>query len=253
MKIHEYMKNPAGKGAVIPGKDMFIQNFDYRFQVLSKDKDFELNIYTQGQDVFYHILVPSESPYRENKYDVIIKFKPSGLGNKIDGSYKQYDIEFFSNSPAFAYTYAYVAKLNGLLIMDLADKYDEKILTYPPTSRNPGLLFNYEKSIYFACKFLLSDSQFLLKSYVKSHSKKLTKKILKEIKTLSKVEEEYKKENKMKEERELRELKKNMEKKEPVKSIGKKETKTSVNKVKKITPNKKKANNITPIKKKKKL
>ena len=247
------MKNPAGKGAVIPGKDMFIQNFDYRFQVLSKDKDFELNIYTQGQDVFYHILVPSESPYRENKYDVIIKFKPSGLGNKIDGSYKQYDIEFFSNSPAFAYTYAYVAKLNGLLIMDLADKYDEKILTYPPTSRNPGLLFNYEKSIYFACQFLLSDSQFLLKSYVKSHSKKLTKKILKEIKTLSKVEEEYKKENKMKEERELRELKKNMEKKEPVKSIGKKETKTSVNKVKKITPNKKKANNITPIKKKKKL
>jgi hypothetical protein len=241
------MKNPAGKGAVIPGKDMFIQNFDYRFQVLSKDKDFELNIYTQGQDVFYHILVPSENPYRENKYDVIIKFKPSGLGNKIDGSYKQYDIEFFSNSPAFAYTYAYVAKLNGLLIMDLADKYDEKILTYPPTSRNPGLLFNYEKSIYFACKFLLSDSQFLLKSYVKSHSKKLTKKILKEIKTLSKVEEEYKKENKMKEERELRELKKNMEKKEPVKSIGKKETKTSVNKVKKITPNKKKANNITPI------
>ena len=72
MKIHEYMKNPAGKGAVIPGKDMFIQNFDYRFQVLSKDKEFELNIYTQGQDVFYHILVPSESPYRENKYDVIL-------------------------------------------------------------------------------------------------------------------------------------------------------------------------------------
>ena len=33
------MKNPAGKGAVIPGKDMFIQNFDYRYQVLSKEKE----------------------------------------------------------------------------------------------------------------------------------------------------------------------------------------------------------------------
>ena len=253
MKIQEYMKNPAGKGAVIPGKDMFIQNFDYRYQVLSKEKEFELNIYTQGNEVFYHILVPSEGKYRENKYDVIIKFKPEGIGDKIDGSYKQYNIEFFSNSPAFAYTYAYVAKLNGLLVMELANKFDEKILNYPPTSRNPGLLFNYEKSLYFACKYLLSDSQLLLKSYVKTHSKKLTKKILKEIKTLSQVEEEYKRENNMKEERELKELKKHMEKKEPVKSIGKKETKSSVNKVKKITPNKKKANSITPIKKKKKL
>ena len=79
--------------------------------------------------------------------------------------------------------------------MELANKFDEKILNYPPTSRNPGLLFNYEKSLYFACKFLLSNNQLLLKSYVKTHSKKLTKKILKEIKTLSQVEEEYKREN----------------------------------------------------------
>ena len=74
-------------------------------------------------------------------------------------------------------------------------------------------------------------------------------KAITEIKTLSQVEEEYKRESNMKEERELKELKKHMEKKEPVKSIGKKETKSSVNKVKKITPNKKKANNITPKKK----
>lgn len=247
------MKNPAGKGAVIPGKDMFIQNFDYRYQVLSKEKEFEMNIYTQGENVFYHILVPSEGEYRENKYDVIIKFKPEGLGSKLDKSYKQYNIEFFSNSPAFAYTYAYVAKLNELLINELYGKYDEKILNYPPTSRNPGLLFNYEKSIYFACKFILSDNQYLLKSYVKSHGTKLTKKIIKEIKTLSQVEEEYQRESKMKDERKSEELKKNVEREDPVKSIGKKETKSNVNKVKKITPNKKKANNITPIKKKKKL
>ena len=33
MKIHEYMKNPAGKGAVIPGKNIFIESHDYRYQV----------------------------------------------------------------------------------------------------------------------------------------------------------------------------------------------------------------------------
>lgn len=253
MKIQEYMKNPAGKGAVLPGRDIFIQNYDYRYQVLSKEKDFEMNIYTQDNCVYYHILVPSEGEYRENNYDVVIKFKPSGMGNKLDGSYKQYELEFFSNSPAFAYTYAYVAKLNGYLIQELMNKYDEKILTYPPTSRNPGLMFNFEKSIYFACKYLLSDNQFLLKSYVKSHSKKLTKNILKEIRTVSKIEEEYKSEKNKKEERELKELKKNMENKSGVKSINKKEVQTNINVIKKKVATKKKTNTITPIKKKKKL
>ena len=253
MKIQEYMKNPSGKGAVLPGRDIFIQNYDYRYQVLSKEKEFKMNIYTHDKFVFYHVIIPSEGEYRENTYDVVIKFKPDRLSNKLDGSYKQYEIEFFSNSPAFAYTYAYVAKLNGYLVQELMDKYDEKLLSYPPTSRNPGMLFNFEKSIYFACKYILSNNQFLLKSYVKSHSKKLTKKVLKEIRTLSKIEEEYKSEKNKKEERELKELKKNMENKSSIKSVNKKEVQTNINVIKKKTSTKKKSNTITPIKKKKKL
>lgn len=252
MKIHEYMKNPAGKGAVIPGKNIFIESHDYRYQVLSKDNDIEMRIYTKDDFVFYHILLPSESKYRENTYDVIIKFKPTEQSNLNDKSYKQYQIEFFSNSPAFAYTYAYVAKLNGYLIPELMDKYDEKILTYPPVSRNPGLLFNFEKSIYFACKFILSDNQYLLKSYVKSHSTKLTKNILNSIRTVSKTEEEYHREQKKKKERKAEEIKNKLHKEFKIKPINNEtQNKSSVNIIGKKKPNKKKSKTITPIKKKK--
>jgi hypothetical protein len=147
---------------------MFIQNFDYRFQVLSKDKDFELNIYTQGQDVFYHILVPSESPYRENKYDVIIKFKPSGLGNKIDGSYKQYDIEFFSNSPAFTFRYAYVYNKHDRIPEELLYKYSKVTLNTPPTKTNPNQFVGFDSSTFYALTYLIENPMLLYRKGISS-------------------------------------------------------------------------------------
>ena len=116
MKLHEYLKNPTGKGAIIPGKDLILTNYDYRFQVLNKKKLIELNIYTNDDVVYYHMLIPTENNNRENAYDVVIKFKPVDQSSLLDKSYRQYDVEFFSNCPSFTYTYAYVAKSNGYLI-----------------------------------------------------------------------------------------------------------------------------------------
>lgn len=201
MKLDEFLKNPLGKGAIMPGRDLMVDNLNYRLQSLMKRKELKINIYTSGNDVFYHFLIPTESDYKENDYDVIIKFKPVEKSNMIDKSYKQYGIEFFSNCPSFTYGYAYVANLNGYLINEFADKYEDKVLKYPPVSRNPGLVFGYEKSIYFACKYLSDNKHILIKSYVESNSKPLSKQILKEIRHMNLIEEQIKREEKKKKEK----------------------------------------------------
>lgn len=192
MNIREYMKNPAGKGAVIPGKEALLEIFNRRYRTLNKTKPIDFIIYVDREIIYYHVIITTEADDRNNTYDVILKFSPTSHADINDRSVKNYDIKFFSNCPSFTYTYAYVAKLNGILVEELADKYSTTVLKNPPVSRNPGLIFNYEKSTYFACKFLLETGDFLSKSYIKTHGKKFTKNIFKHIRTDSVIEEEIK-------------------------------------------------------------
>lgn len=251
LKIKEFLNNPLGKGATIPGRNIILTNLDYRLQILQKNKKIDLNIYTQDDMVYYHCKIPTESVDRNNYYDVIIKFKPTSEAHLIDKSYKQYDVEFFSNCPSFTYTYAYVAKLNGYLIPEFENKYEEITLKFPPVSRNPGLTFGYEKSIYFACKFLLEDKQRLLKSYVKTYGKPLTQNIFKEIKTTLLVEEEIKREKSKKKENKFIDKKTKKTAEKAIQNFNKQQSKSNVNTIKKTTPIKNKNNKIKPIKKKK--
>lgn len=191
MKIDDYIRNPVGKGAIIPGKEQILMALDYRLQVIQKYNEIVMKIYKNGEDVFYHVLIPSENKDREMNYDVIIKFKKTDKSDKFDQSYRQHEIEFFSNCPSFTYGYAYVAHINGNLVKEFIDKYDPKVLKYPPVSKNPGLVFGYEKSIYFACKCILADKRVLLKSYVDSYAMPLTPEIIKSIRHMNRIEEEY--------------------------------------------------------------
>lgn len=197
MKIDEFLKNPMGKGAIIPGRDSLLQVLDYRLELMHKNKEVVMNIYTKDNDVYYHFLIPTESNEKENTYDVIIKFVQTEKSDKFDDSYRRYQIKFFSNCPSFTYGYAYVANLNGYLIEEFANRYNSKVLKYPPVSKNPGLVFGYEKSIYFACRSIINDKHVLLKSYVKSYGKPLTKEVLKSIRHMNVIEEEIARANKV--------------------------------------------------------
>ena len=159
MKIDEFLKNPLGKGAIIPGREDLLRGLDYRLQVMQKHKTIEMNIYTLKKDVYYHLIIPTENKDRENSYDIVIKFKRTEKSDDADQTYRQYQIEFFSNCPSFTYGYAYVANINGYLIKEFANKYEPQVLKYPPVSKNPGLTFGYEKSIYFACKYIMEDKR----------------------------------------------------------------------------------------------
>lgn len=257
MKIDEFLKNPMGKGAVIPGKDQLLMVLDYRLKLLKEKQNISMKIYTTEKDVYYHVMIPSENVDRDVTYDVIIKFKQTEKNEKFDQSYRQYQIEFFSNCPSFTYGYAYVANLNGYLIKELSDKYEEVVLTRPPVSKNPGLIFSYEKSIYFACKYIMEDKQVLQKSYVKTYGEKLTKNILKEIKHMNIIEEEYKRADKvMREKRKAEKLKLDKKTKKLKddyleKRQNKNPSSGGVNTIKKTKAKKTGANKITPIRKKK--
>lgn len=257
MKIDEFMKNPMGKGAVIPGKDQLLMVLDYRLKLLKEKKGIQIKIYEGEKDVYYHVFIPSENEYRDVTYDVIIKFKQTEKNEKFDQSYRQYQIEFFSNCPSFTYGYAYVANLNGYLIKELANKYESVVLERPPVSKNPGLIFTYEKSIYFACKYIMENKHMLLKSYVKTYSEKLTKNTFKEIKHMNLIEEEYKRADKIAREKK-REAKLRLDKKTKKlrdeylekRENNKQPSSGGVNTVKKTKAKKPVNNKITPIKKK---
>ena len=47
MKIDEFLKNPMGKGAIIPGRDSLLQVLDYRLELMHKNKEVVMNIYTK--------------------------------------------------------------------------------------------------------------------------------------------------------------------------------------------------------------
>jgi hypothetical protein len=255
MKIDEFLKNPQGKGAIIPGKEQLLMSLDYRLSLIEKNKKIEMTIYTDKSDVYYHFLIPSENKDRDICYDVIIKFKQTEDADSYDQTYKQYQIEFFSNCPSFTYGYAYVANINGYLIKELAGKYDEAVLKYPPVSKNPGLLFGYEKSIYFACRYIMNNKKILLKSYVESHGTKLTAAVLKSIRHMNKIEEEYKRADKImrREKRDKQIGTDDKTKKRKADIITKIENgdKQGVNTVKKTTAKKPGNGKIKPMKKKK--
>lgn len=228
MNIREYMKNPAGKGAVIPGKEALLEIFNRRYITMNKTKPITFDIYTDKEIVYYHIKLTTEADNRDNTYDVVLKFSPTSQADVNDKSIRNYELRFFSNCPSFTYTYAYVAKINDILVEELSDKYEDTVLKNPPVSRNPGLIFNYEKSTYYACKFLTESSEYLNKSYIKSHSSKMTKNILKEIRTDSVIEEEImrskrkaKEDKRKKKDEEINQALNNRNKKQnPVKKSG---------------------------------
>jgi hypothetical protein len=254
MKIDEFLKNPLGKGAIIPGREDLLRGLDYRLQVMQKHKTIEMNIYTLKKDVYYHLIIPTENKDRENSYDIVIKFKRTEKSDDADQTYRQYQIEFFSNCPSFTYGYAYVANINGYLIKEFADKYEPQVLKYPPVSKNPGLTFGYEKSIYFACKYIMEDKRVLLKTYVDSYAKPLTPEIIASIRHMNVIEEEYKKADKV-----MRDYKRKNKVKADEKTRKRRDELVSqyqngvkqVSNVKKIKANKPGPKKIQPIKKKK--
>lgn len=232
MDIRQYLDNPMGKGAIIQGKQLIIDDLDKRFNKLVEDNEIESDIYKDGDNYIFHVKLPSESE-RDNTYDVVIEFSPIDLTSKSDESILNYNVRFFSNCPSFIFTYAYAYNDKGLFIDYLTKKLDEQVLKNPPVVKNPTNMVNFEKSIYFACKYLV-DKKNLNKEFLKSFVQRFKKKdFIYGIRTQAEIMEEIKKANLNLKEEKDKERRKN-EKPKRTKNILNKEN--TPNGVKLITP-----------------
>ena len=192
MDIRQYLDNPMGKGAIIQGKQLIIDDLNKRFDKLKTDKEFKCDIFKDGNTYIFHVKVPSESE-RDNDYDVVIEFNPIDKTSLADESIINYNVRFFSNCPSFIFTYAYAYNEKNLFIDYLKKKLDDIVFKSAPTTKNPTNMVNFEKSIYFACKYLVEDKN-LNKTFLKSFIQRFKKRdFIHSIRTQAEIMQEIKK------------------------------------------------------------
>lgn len=189
MTIKEYLLNPMGPGNSSLMLSVTRNALDEEYRVLCSKMS--VTWYSLGDKLLIaHIKVPSKK-INDLYYDVLIEINvdsiPSGVTTINDAQ-----IRVFSNCPSFIFTYAKVFFNKGILIDWARRKYDMKIFTDDPIKRNPSKIVNYEKSLYFAFKFIISNGR-NYKDKIKLHNIKAKTNtiILDKIKSSDKVLDEY--------------------------------------------------------------
>ena len=151
--LNEFILSPFG-GSGNLSRD---QKYDMMYQNYVKSNSIYIKSYTTIEDSWYILIrVPSESQKGLIEYDVVLRFFPETPDIATETHLRNYKIQFFSNSPSFVYHYAYLYYTNGFLISNLYNKSDIQTISKPPTTTNKDMTISYDKSIYFACRYLTS-------------------------------------------------------------------------------------------------
>lgn len=197
--IKSYIENPMGKGSTaITNKKIILDDLNRRLQVMKESNSITTTVYYDDKkdEYYFHLIIPSESE-RKNTYDVVILFTPDEKDIKAETTLNNYIIKFFSNCPSFIYTFAYSFKSHGLFIDILSKKFEREVLRQEPVMRNPKEIISYEKSVYFAVKYIYDNTKYMTKVYINEVYKKFNlKDFLKIIRAEHQIKEEIAKENK---------------------------------------------------------
>lgn len=243
LTFKQFLQNPTGPYSAYFGKRVeIINNLENRFSKLlsSRMKDFTCKLYKEKEDYYFHVTVPSET-FKEITYDIVVKLTPSNDACKSESSLFNYKCQFFSNSPAFVFTYAYVFNKDGNLINFLSNKISAKALKEEPNIKNPVQIYGYEKSLYFAMLYI-KYKFYHIKTNILSLQKTLNKKeLLKNIDHSDKKLAEYQKYKKIEaiNKKAEKEKEKQQKQKEKLKKQKEKERKNKKISNKVIKPKKK--------------
>lgn len=185
MTLFQYIENPLGKkNAVFSQRNILRQVYTAKLDavMLREAGKMKYDLYHNKKDDTYwiHIKVPSEV-VPKFYYDVVIKFFTSDNGQRTSGSLADYNVRFFSNDPAFVYTYLRVFLKNGLFIDELKSKAPAKALKEDPSERNPYETPGYVKSLYFAYLYIKSKSLFIKDRYLNEGHPLNIKSLIKDI------------------------------------------------------------------------
>ena len=165
--LEEFIAAPFGN------KKVDTREYEKSYENLIKKKKIKMVGYTEKDGMYFiHIKVGSESS--SQMYDVVFLFYTNDSKLKSSRWFGEYHVKFFSNSPSFLYQYIVLYHNNDALIEELYDKMDSEYRDKLPTKANPDLKLSYEKSIYCAGRYMLSNkfnfNKFKLGLFVKKKS-----------------------------------------------------------------------------------
>jgi hypothetical protein len=170
MTFDQYIANPLGKrNAVLSAitRESIRKDYTNRFNNILLRENGIINYTTyksKENDYIIHIKIPSEV-VKKFYYDVVIRFYTDENVSDMGRSLDKYNIQVFSNDPAFVFTHAYVFKQNDLFFDALKSKMGKRPLKQAPEITNPGKQLAYVKSLYFAYLFMKNRNLFKVISW----------------------------------------------------------------------------------------
>lgn len=179
MTFDDYIQNPMGReNSVISNRNMYRELYTEKFNkiLLREGGKISYNLYTDGKRYFCYIKIPSEVVHKFY-YDVLVEFDPpAGVlsGNNLN----RYNVKFYSNDPAFVFTFAHAFIKNGIFITDLTDKMSKEAVKTKAKEKNPKDIVGYVKSLYFAYIFMNRRGLFNKLHYVDRYDLKYLKRAI---------------------------------------------------------------------------
>lgn len=157
MNIQQYLKNPQGKGSVASSASQWRSVYDPRYEALiEKHGALVVDVHKamNAKSYFVHVKVPSET-HDTVIYDVVLKVEQVGYASSH--SIMDWRLRAIANSPSFVFTYENVFKRNKILVEELKVRLPDESYKDKPKVRNPYSIVGYEKTIYYACKFIAEN------------------------------------------------------------------------------------------------
>jgi len=181
MSFDKYIDNPSGGASVVTQRAYFKSLYKEKFNkvLLREEGKIEYRVYyTDDKDDSWYIYMKIPSEVISNfYYDVVIRLFTTENRKKSNVKLREYAVQFFSNDPAFMYTFAHSFRENKLFIKDLESKMAKEALRSVAKVRNPKDEVWYVKSLYFA--YLTIEKYNLFnRTVLKQHAKKYDKRAL---------------------------------------------------------------------------
>ena len=160
--VKSFLNNPTGDaGTIATARKVVLEAYEKKLSNLIKTNSIKTEFLLVKDRLFFLLHIPSEK-FDNFTYEVVIEFIDY-KNNKLDLSSSR--INFFSNSPSFAYSYAHVFNAFGIFIEDFRKKYSKEIFNEIPKIRNPDYTTFYEKSITFALLFIRQKDLFKVSEF----------------------------------------------------------------------------------------
>ena len=181
MSFDKYIDNPSGGATVITNRNMYKDMYKSKFDkvLLRESGNIEWKVYytNDKHDSYYiYMKIPSEV-IEDFYYDVVIRLFTTENKKKSNVNLREYAVEFYSNDPAFVYTFAHAFSRNNLFIKDLESKMSKTALKNMAKVKNPKDNVWYVKSLYFA--YLAMERYHLFnRTILKQRGKKYNKREL---------------------------------------------------------------------------